>query len=482
VRAIIGGAHPWKNPHPIPRYKHTSLVPGITESQTVPRTLARNGLRNDYRNARETVVLYSGVMTQGTKAQDRRAGEISTRAASWLAWSAWVSTLVAMALAFLLASLNQPTSSGLVTACLSVVILAFSTVGALVASRRPENLIGWLFCCGSLCWGLGELALEYGVYALVSAPGALPAGVWAAWFGAWARGIGGFFMVLFLLLLFPTGRLPSRRWRVVAWAAVGYVVLFTLVSWLSPASQDLRLSSVRNPLGFDLEVMNLLGGVVYLTLPLPLLASGAAVVVRFRKSRGDERQQIKWFAYAVVVMVVLFTLGQSLGLTQVVLVAPLVFALPLTGLPVAAGIAILKYRLYEIDILINRTLVYGSLTVMLIALYFGVVVLLQSVFVALTGEQSTLAVVASTLLIAALFNPLRRRIQSFIDRRFYRSKYDARKTLEAFSSKLRDETNLEALNAELVGVVRETMQPERVSLWLREPSARRGRRPTVDGW
>jgi hypothetical protein len=165
-----------------------------------------------------------------------------------------------------------------------------------------------------------------------------------------------------------------------------------------------------------------------------------------------------------------------------VLVAPLVFALPLTGLPVAAGIAILKYRLYEIDILINRTLVYGSLTVMLIALYFGVVVLLQSVFVALTGEQSTLAVVASTLLIAALFNPLRRRIQSFIDRRFYRSKYDARKTLEAFSSKLRDETNLEALNAELVGVVRETMQPERVSLWLREPSARRGRRPTVDGW
>jgi hypothetical protein len=156
-----------------------------------------------------------------------------------------------------------------------------------------------------------------------------------------------------------------------------------------------------------------------------------------------------------------------------------VFALPLTGLPVAAGIAILKYRLYEIDILINRTLVYGSLTVMLIALYFGVVVLLQSVFVALTGEQSTLAVVASTLLIAALFNPLRRRIQFFIDRRFYRSKYDARKTLEAFASKLRDETNLEALNAELVEVVRETMQPERVSLWLREPSA--GAKPKAEG-
>src|SRR5215212_914290 len=308
---------------------------------------------------------------------------MSTRAASLLAWPAWVSTLVAMALAFLLASLNVPTSSALVTACLSVVILAFSTVGTLVASRRPENPIGWLFCCGAFAWGIGELTLEYGVYALVTAPGALPAGVWAAFFGAWARGIGGFFMVLFLLLLFPTGGLPTRRWRVVVWAALGYVALFTLVSWLSPSSQDLRLSFVRNPMGFDLEVLNLIAGVVYLTLPLPLLASGAAVIVRFRRSRGEERQQIKWFAYAVVVMAFLFTLGQSIGLTQVVGVAPLVFAVPLAGLPVAAGIAILKYRLYDIDLVINRTLVYGSLTITLVALYFGGIVVLQSAFVVL---------------------------------------------------------------------------------------------------
>jgi hypothetical protein len=321
---------------------------------------------------------------------------------------------------------------------------------------------------------LGELTLEYGVYALVTAPGALPAGVWAAWFGAWARGIGGFFMVLFLLLLFPTGRLPTPRWRVVVWAAVGYVALFTLVNWLSPVSQDFRLSSVRNPLGVDLEIMNLFGGVLYLSLPLLLLACGAAVIVRFRRARGDERQQIKWFAYAVVVMVFLLTLGFSLGLTQIVHVAPLVFAIPLTGLPVAAGIAILKYRLYEIDIIINRTLVYGTLTAMLVALYFGGVVVLQGVFVALTGERSTLAVVASTLLIAALFNPLRRRIQFFIDRRFYRSKYDAAKTLEAFSAKLRDETDLDALSDNLVGVVRETMQPAQVSLWLRPDTAPKG--------
>jgi hypothetical protein len=379
-----------------------------------------------------------------------------------------------MALAFLLASLNVPTSSALVTACLSVVILAFSTVGALIASRRPENPIGWLFCSGAFIWGLGELSLEYGVYALITAPGALPAGVWVAWFGAWARGIGGFFMVLFLLLLFPTGRLPTPRWRVVVWAALGYIVLFTLVNWLTPVSQDFRLSSVRNPLGFDLEIMNLLGGVLYLSLPLLLLASGAAVIVRFRRSRGDERQQIKWFAYAVTIMVFLFTLGHSLGLTQIVGVAPLVFAIPLTGLPVAAGIAILKYRLYDIDLVINRTLVYATLTATLIALYFGGIVLLQWLFVALTGEKSTLAVVASTLLIAALFTPLRRRIQSFIDRRFYRRKYDARKTLEAFSTKLREETDLEALNNELVGVVRETMQPSHVSLWLRPEMASKG--------
>jgi len=200
------------------------------------------------------------------------------------------------------------------------------------------------------------------------------------------------------------------------------------------------------------------------------------VIVRFRRSRGDERQQIKWFAYAVAVMVFLFTLGQSLGLTQVVGVAPLVFAIPLTGLPVAAGIAIFRYRLYDIDLIINRTLVYGTLTATLVALYFGGIVLLQRLFVALTGQKSTLAVVASTLIIAALFIPLRRRIQGFIDRRFYRRKYDARNTLEAFSAKLKDETDLEGLNADLVGVIRETMQPAHVSLWLRPGHDTRERR------
>lgn len=210
-------------------------------------------------------------------------------------------------------------------------------------------------------------------------------------------------------------------------------------------------------------------------LSVLLLGGGAAgsVVVGRRNARGVERQQIKWLLYVGPLFFVasglhigfyFFWLAErSWGLWASYL---LVAVRGLSG-PIAIGVAILRYRLYEIDIIINRTLVYGSLTATLVALYFGGIVLLQRVFVLLTGQRSTLAVVASTLLIAALFSPLRRRIQSFIDRRFYRRKYDARKTLETFSAKLRDETDLDALSSDLVGVVRETMQPEHVSLWLR---------------
>jgi hypothetical protein len=237
---------------------------------------------------------------------------------------------------------------------------------------------------------------------------------------------------------------------------------------------------VRNPLGLEEAPpwVFTAGIAILLLLPLCMLASALSLVMRYRRSGGGQREQIKWIAFAAffVGLVYLITMVSSLTysgpwgaagtplwlglLQQAALVS-------FTAVPIAVGFAVLKYRLYDIDVLINRTLVYGSLTVTLALVYFGGIVLLQTLFVALTGEKSTLAVVASTLLIAALFNPLRRRIQSFIDRRFYRRKYDARKTLEAFSSKLRDETDLDALNAELVGVVRETMQPAHVSLWLR---------------
>ena len=204
------------------------------------------------------------------------------------------------------------------------------------------------------------------------------------------------------------------------------------------------------------------------------------MVVSRRNARGVERQQIKWLLYAGAIWFVgniLRTLVFSLLVEARwgVWVGYLLVGVGGLGGPIAIGIAILRYRLYEIDTLINRTLVYGSLTAILVALYFGGIVVLQRLFVLLTGQQSTLAVVASTLAIAALFVPLRRRVQGFVDRRFYRSKYDARKTLEAFSAKLRDETDLEALNNDLVGVVRETMQPAHVSLWLRPDTAPKGK-------
>jgi uncharacterized membrane protein YcgQ (UPF0703/DUF1980 family) len=403
----------------------------------------------------------------------RRVAGMSRRAGPWLAWSLWALTVPTTILTLFLASLNEPSSSSWDKVLLPVVILAFATVGALVGSYRPGNAIGWLFLCGALLWIVGELTLEYGVYALITDPGALPAGVWAAWFGAWARGTGWFLIVTFLLLLFPAGKLPSPRWRPVLWGAVGFVVLYTLSSWLTPKTNELRLTSVSHPLGLEYKSMGLLYEFVNITFPLLIVACGMAVIVRFRRSRGDERQQLKWFAYAVTVMTVVFVIWFSFALAGLIAPSSVMYDVPLIGLPVATGIAILKHRLYDIDVIINRTLVYGSLTATLVALYFGAIVVLQRFFVLLTGQQSTVAVVASTLLIAAMFTPMRRRIQGLIDRSFYRSKYDSRKTLEAFSARLRDETDLNAVSDDLVGVVRETMQPAHVSLWLRPDAAPR---------
>jgi hypothetical protein len=384
-----------------------------------------------------------------------------------------------MVLTLLLAALNASTSSLRNMVFVSIVILAFSTVGALIGSRRPENPIGWLFCSGAFAWILGELALEYGVYALITAPGTLPVGVWAAWFGGWARGMGWFLIVAFLLLLFPNGRLPSPRWRPVLWGAVGYVGFFTVVIWLSPVSNDTRLAFVRNPLRLEIEIINFLLELLYLTIPLLLVAGAAAVIVRFRRSGGAERQQLKWFAYAVAVMFILFVLWFSLALAGLVVADALVFTVPLLGLPIAVGVAILRYHLYDIDLLVNRTLVYGSLTALLAATYLGGVVLMQGTFRVLTGQESQLAIVASTLLIAALFVPLRRRVQFFIDRRFYRRRYDAVRTLQDFSSRLRERTDLDNLNTALLLVVRETVQPSHVSLWLR-PASQPDRKEAVE--
>jgi hypothetical protein len=249
-----------------------------------------------------------------------------------------------------------------------------------------------------------------------------------------------------------------------------------VLSAFSPGAYLGSLGPIRNPLGIE-GLTGAYKALLYAGAPLLFGAAVLSLFVRLRRAEGLERQQLKWFAYAAA----MFALGIVLIVIPLAIDTPswfvraatAVFTAAGTTVPVAIGIAILRYRLYDIDRIINRTLVYGSLTALLAVVYLGGVISSQYAFRTLTGQGSQLAIVASTLAIAALFNPLRKRIQAFVDRRFYRSRYDARKTLESFSSKLRDETDLDALNDELVGVVGETMQPAHASLWLRPSGANR---------
>jgi hypothetical protein len=427
---------------------------------------------------------------------------MSTRATTRLAWSL-AGLSVAMFVATIVLSVfarsaqspgNWVTLGTIISELLDFVsflaFLAFPLVGALIASRRPENPIGWVCLVAGLLWMLIIVSEAYSSYGLAK-PGSIPFPVTIhallyAWL--WVPTVG--LIGIYLLLLFPDGRLPSRRWRLLAWLAGAVIAVESLAVFLTPGSlQD--LGGARNPFGLeDYPWVEDLGLIVLPLLPLCMVASAVSLVLHFRRSRGEVREQIKWIAFAASFMGLIYLGLMSTGLIIRLISAPEtpsdlgsqsslgailenVMVLSFAGVPLAIGFAVLKYRLYEIDIIINRTLVYGALTATLVALYFGVVTITQAIFRTLTGqeEQPQLAIVVSTLVIAALFNPLRRRIQGFIDRRFYRRKYDARKTLETFSAKLRDETDLDALNAELVGVVRETMQPAHVSLWLRPDTA-----------
>jgi len=323
-------------------------------------------------------------------------------------------------------------------------------------------LMGVLFVVGSYA----ELGL--------AGPGApSPGAVFAAWVGAWIFIPAAFGLPMFLLLLFPSGHFLSRRWRMVGWFLGTIVTLAAVVKALRPGGISHGLQNPFAPGGGLGEILEVLDTVTDL-LALPGFALAAAgLVVRLRRSRGIERQQLKWFTYAAALVAV--GLGTSILIPGGAFadLAFLIGLLALAGLPIAAGMAILRYRLYDIDVVINGTLVYGALTVTLALVYVGSVVSLQYLFRLISGGGSQLVIVASTLAIAALFNPLKRRIQNFVDRRFYRSKYDAARTLEAYSAKLRDETDLESLNGELLAVVGQTIQPEHVSLWLRAPEKAR---------
>lgn len=357
----------------------------------------------------------------------------------------------------------------------AILAISFSAVGALIVVRRPENPVGWIMLLGGFCNSLNAFSWEYARYALVTAEGRRPLGHFFAWLSTWIFAPGFVASFPLTLLLFPTGRLPSPRWRPLLWLILAGLVLaavpMAVVAW------PLRGPELVTGYLWEKEVLDGLAVLLQRTGVVVIVACIFAAVVsmglRFRRATGEQRQQLKWLVYAgALTFFVTVTASPAAPFELPGFVGALLSILaPLTlpSIPVAVGIAILRYRLYDIDLVINRTLVYGSLTAVLAFVYFGGVVFLQYAFQALTGADgdSQLAVVASTLVIAALFNPLRHRIQDFIDRRFYRQKYDAARTLEAFSIRLRDETDLERLGDDLVSVVSDTVQPEHASLWLR---------------
>ncbi|MDP9440244.1 MAG: hypothetical protein M3P49_16130 [Actinomycetota bacterium] len=408
--------------------------------------------------------------------------------ASRIAWSLWVLALVLAAggLLFGILAFRAPLPEGrepfLVTiAVQDAVVVLYGALGVLIASRQGRNFVGWIFCFVAVSLGILSFATGYADYALYARDDPLPGAVLAAWVASWLFIPAVYISVSYLFFLFPDGRLASARWRPVFWA----VSIFAVVAAFATALEPGRLYSfptVENPFGLGGLFGRIAADAKNVTdlaaMPV-LLVSLASMVSRLRGAWGRERLQLKWITYAAALTAVSFALsflagsltGDWGGISDLFFLAGVVgFA----GIPVAAAIAILKHRLYDIDRIINRTLVYATLTVSLLLIYVGSVVVLRGLVFGFTGRSSQLVVVASTLAVAALFVPLRRRIQGAIDRRFYRKKYDAAKTLEAFSARLRDETDLGALGADLVGVVRETVQPAHARLWLRPRGRREG--------
>ena len=412
---------------------------------------------------------------------------MSRRAAAWLIWSLY-GLVTGLVIVWSGADLlSQDTSRGALYLASEALIslatpLVFAIVAALIVSRQRRNTIGWVLMVVVGAFVVGTPLENYTEHVAPSSPAPTAVLLLVVWFSNW-NWLLLIFPLLFILLLFPNGRPPTSRWRWVGVAAIVWAALFVLVATLSRrlTTPDLSLD---NPIGIlGKGTVELLAGVWIAGLLLLLVACASALFVRYRRANDTEREQIKWLLYACAVFVVVYvggTIGEVAGSNSVGgYIWGILFGLCLVMLPAAIGIAVLRYRLYDIDVVINRTLVYGALTALLAAGYVATIMAFQGIgnlvyqvpFRALFGQESAFATVAATLAMAALFNPLRRRIQSFIDRRFYRSKYDALKTLEAFAVKLRDETDLDALSDDLVGVVKETMQPAHVSLWLRPDTA-----------
>jgi hypothetical protein len=390
---------------------------------------------------------------------------MSPRAATRLAWSLWLLAMALVALSVLLGVRNAATVAAFVADALVIVpmVVSFATVGALIAARHPRNPIGWLFASFAAITGLVLLAGEYASYALVTAPGSVPGDDWAAWLGAWSLGFT-IAIPAFIFLLFPDGHLLSPRWRPLAWLIVANGILGVALAALSNLAvadfspfasspiQLLRGGTIRAIYNANQAV----GAAV-------LLGSALCLVVRLRRARGEQRQQLKWVAYTATVGFAAFAIVALVGWPEPVVVATVAFP----AIAIAAAIAIFKYHLYDIDRLISRTLVYAILTLVLGLGYASVVLVLGQLFGGVTRHPPSWAVAGATLAVAAAFQPARRRIQQAVDRRFNRRKYNAATTIQAFSTRLRDQIDLDTLSTELLAVVDQTMEPTRVSLWFR---------------
>jgi hypothetical protein len=383
-----------------------------------------------------------------------------------LAWSSVAAGIVlALAGAFVAASAGEGAieDARVFFALMTALIVAASVVGGLVATRQPRNPIGWIFCGFSAFMGLATLAAGYAQVARDDAAHGL--GQAAAWFSNWSFAALTV-LVVFVPLLFPDGRLPGRRWAVVGWCGGASALLLALGTALDPGPLT-DYPDVTNPVGVDgaLVAAVLLAGEM---LAVPTLAAAvASVVVRYRRAGETARQQIKWLAAAGVFAVVGTLVGAAVAVLGPAPVGYTLILLGMIAIPVAVGVAILRYRLYDVDLVISRSLTYAVVTVTLAAAYAALVLAGQAVFSSFAGG-SDLAIAASTLVVAAFFLPFRSRVQRLVDRRFYRRRYDAQRTLEAFGVRLRERVEMEGLGAELQAVVAETMQPAHVSLWLRK--------------
>ena len=378
---------------------------------------------------------------------------------AWVAWGLLALGLLGNAAGLALGVANRHGAENPEELLLWVVFAAYLVVGCLILARRPGNVIGWIFTTVGLLTMIAGLADAYASYANAH-PGSLPGPLVAIWIQNWIWLPTIQLALVFPLLLFPTGRSLSPRWRPVTWLAVGLTAAYAVLGALSPTLWLPNGRTVANPIGvtsLDLDA-GPLGAVLSGLLLFVFVASISSLIVRFRRSQGVERQQLKWFTYAGALVLLAPLSNSLLGNISYVLVI---------ALPLAVGIAILRYRLYDIDRLINRTLVYGLLTATLGLAYAGAVLILGQVFGGVTQDPPSWAVAGATLAVAALFRPARRRIQAVVDRRFNRRKYNAAKTIEAFSARLRDEIDLDTLSAELLAVTHQTVQPTMAALWLR---------------